>query len=306
VSNLRSMGSLIALAILGGCATSTLTPSATHFDGSGSWTRIASSKGPFIYAAAYDGYVNIFTFSGEKVGFLNGFGEATGICSDVSGDIYVLDSQRHLIYEYHPSGSLPIDVLDDRYHTPSSCAADPTTGNLAVANGDSANGNLVIYPPGYYQTPTSYTAPNMVSYSFCTYDQSGNLYVDGTGPNDELELAVLPAGSTQFVAVPLSGINNHRHKPAGVQWDGQYLAVGDRKAKVIYRIAVSGSSGTIVQTVPIGGWFHEYGVGFAIAGKKLLFPLFEKLLFYKYPSGGRHTTGFVGDVGLSITVTSSQ
>jgi hypothetical protein len=309
VSNLRLICCIVGLATIAGCHGSNVTPAATVFDGSGSWTRVASSKGPFIYGAAY-GSVNIFTYLGQQVGSLTGFQDASGICSDHSGDIYVLDSQRELIYEYLPGGSLPVDVLDDRPQTPSGCAVDPTTGNLAVANlqvqGRTATPNVLIYPPGSYQAPTAYTAPNIVSYWFCAYDPAGNLYVDGTGDSQELELAVLRPGSSGFVAVPLSGVNNHHHKPAAVQWDGQYLAVGDRRSEVIYRVAVSGSYAKIVQTVPIRGWFRHYAVGFDIVGKKLLFPLFDKLLFYKYPAGGRKTTGFLGDVGDAITVTNSQ
>jgi hypothetical protein len=286
-----------------------MAPATPQFDGAGSWTRVPSSSGPFIYGAAYDDYVNIFTFSGQQVGTLKGFGEAIGVCSDGGGDVFVLDAQRDLVYEYLPGGSLPVYVFDNRYETPSGCAVDPTTGNLAVANtklpGHTASPNVAIFVPGSYDPPTLYTAPNISSYNFCAYDPAGNLYVDGIGPNQEFELAVLPAGSNQFEAIPLGGINNHHHKPAAVQWDGQYLAVGDRSAEVVYRISVSGSVGTIVQTVNVRGWYHHAAVNFDIVGKKLLFPAFDKLLFYKYPAGGRKTTGFIGDVGSSITVTNS-
>lgn len=310
VRDLRSIGWGFALATLVGCATSTTTPATQHFDGAGSWTRVASSTGPFIYGAAYGAYVNIFTFSGQQVGALFGFGEATGVCSDGSGDVFVLDSQRDLIYEYLPGGSLPVYVFDDRYETPSGCAVDPTTGDLAVANtklpGHNNIPNVAIFVPGSYEPPTLYTTPYIGSYSFCTYDPAGNLYVDGLGAEQELELAELPAGTNQLVRIPVSGINNHHHKPAAVQWDGQYLAVGDRLAGVIYRISVSGSVATIFQTVTIRGWYHRTAANFDIVGKKLLFPAFEKLFFYKYPAGGRKITGFIGDVGYSITVTNSQ
>jgi hypothetical protein len=311
VSNLWSIIRCFIVPIaLAACSASSVTPATLHFDGAGSWTRVASSNGPFIYGAAYDAYVNIFTFSGQQVGVLKGFGEASGVCSDSDGGVFVLDDERDLIYEYLPDGSLPVDVFDDRYETPSGCAVDPITGDLAVANtqlqGHTATSNVAIFVPGSYQPPTSFTAPNISVYSFCAYDPDGNLYVDGLGSKQELELAELPAGSDQFVPIPLSGINNHHHKPAAIQWDGQYVAVGDRQAQVVYRVSVSGSTGTIVETVRIRGWHRHTAVNFDIVGKKLLFPLFEKLLFYKYPAGGRKTTGFLGDVGSSITVTSSQ
>jgi|HubBroStandDraft_2_1064218.scaffolds.fasta_scaffold00266_17 hypothetical protein len=296
-------------AILAGCYGSHATPAAGALGASPSWTRVATSQGPFIYGAA-NSSVNIFTYAGQQVGSLTGFQAASGICSDNSGDIYVLDSERDLIYEYLSGGTLPVDVLDDRYQTPSGCAVDSTTGNLAVVNllaaGRTATPDVVVFPSGSYQTPIAYTAPNIVSYSFCAYDPAGNLYVDGIGAKRELELAVLRSGSSQFVPVPLSGVNNHHHKPAAVQWDGQYLAIGDRGSDDIYRVAVSGSYGTIVQTVPIRGWYHHDVVGFDIVSNKLLFPLSNKLLFFKYPAGGRRITGFFGSVGSAITVTNAQ
>lgn len=306
----QSISCLFALAALAGCAASTVTPVTQHFDGAGSWTRVASSTGPFIYGVGFDAYVNIFTFSGQQVGSLFGFGEATGICSDSGGDVFVIDSERELIYEYQPSGSLPVDVFDDRYERPNGCAVDPTTGTVAVANirvyGQTESPSVALFVPGSYQPPTSYTAPNMASYSFCAYDPAGNLYVDGLGHNGQLELAMLAAGSDHFVPIPLGSVNNHHDKPAGVQWDGQYVAVGDYRAASVYRISVSGSTGTIVQTVRINGWSRRNDANFAIVGNKLLLPDSDKLLFYKYPAGGRKTTGFIGDVNSSITVTDAQ
>lgn len=288
------------LILAGGCSGAAQTPAVAPFNGAGSWIRHTSGSSPLIYASDEEN-VLIYDYSGNKVGELSGFGNAGGLCTDANGDVFVPDRGRELIYEYQ-GGSLPVDVIDDRPEAPESCAVDPTTGNLAVVNYT----NVEIFSPGTSGSPVAYTAPNIQDYAYGAYDSSGNLYVDGTTSKHGMAFAALDKGSQKFVAVPLSGIGNRDHRAAGVQWDGQYVAVGDSLAGSIYRVAVSGSSGTIVQTIKVRGWFGHYPIDFAIAGKKLLFPLSDKLLFFAYPKGGKRTGGFLGSVGLAVTVVPYQ
>jgi hypothetical protein len=42
------------------------------------------------------------------------------------------------------------------------------------------------------------------------------------------------------------------------QWDGKYQVIGDDEAYKIYRFTVSGSSGTLEDTVTLGASGHEY------------------------------------------------
>ena len=290
--------------LLIGCQGSRVTPhQQSPFNAAQSWIRHTATQGPLIYAIGGFEDVNIYDFSGNLVGQLGGFFDPGGLCSDASGDVYVTDWEEGLIYAYPAGASLPDDVIDDRPEEPSSCAVDPTTGSLAVTNNfHSTSGHVVIYAPGTDSNPTTYTAPNMTTYGFAAYDPSGNLYVDGGGTKDAFELAVLYKGSSSFVAVPLSGLNNKNHRAAGIAWDGTYIAAGDAMTGEVYRLAISGSSGSIVQTVHLRGWGDREPIEFAIVGKKLLLPHSDKLVFYRYPTGGKYVSGFRGTVGFDMTV----
>jgi hypothetical protein len=267
-----------------------------------------TSEEPLIYTSA--SYVYIYTYSGDKVGELMGFSSPAGLCSDSNGDVYVTDAGTDLIYEYARGGTKPIDVLDDSGQVPSSCAVDPTTGDIAVANlglppFGGKSGNLLVYPPGSSQTPVAYTSPNIISYAFCDYDAAGNLYVDGVSQKHGLALAELPKGGS-FIGVQLAGVIHRGHRAGGLQWDGQDVAIADSLKNVIYRIAVSGNRGKIVDMIHIDRWRRHYEIEFSIQGQKLLFPFDGELGFYNYPAGRHAKTGFFGSIGSRITVSAPQ
>ena len=291
---------LIVAAMLSGCeGTSASPPSAMTFDAAGSWIRHDVRHSGLIYASAALQAVLIYTYSGQLVGQLGGLWEPAGLCSDNAGDVFV--PSRSLVYEYPAGGSLPVNILDDRPYGPIDCAVDPTTGNVAVVNGGTG-ANVAIFPAGSNSNPTLYTAPNISAYQFSAYDPAGNLYVDGIGFKETFQLAALDKGSGSFVDVPLKGLNNDKHLAAGIQWDGQYVAVGDGKDGVIYRLAISGSSGTVVQRIKFQGW-HHFVPEFAIVGNRLFLPSSDRLLYYSYPGGGKYRNGFLGSLGYYITVT---
>ena len=298
---------IVTALLLAGCHSTTVTPQPPAFNSDGSWIRHSISQGPLIYASGSFEWVLIYDYTGQQVGQLGRFEYPSGLCSDAAGDVWVTDGQLGLIYGYPAGASLPDDVIDDRGELASGCAVDPTSGSLAVFNaGNGTNGNVLVFPPGSDTNPAVYTAPNITTYAFGGYDPSGNLYVDGTGLKQSFQLAALDKGSKNFVAVPLSGLNNKNHRAAAVQWDGTYLAVGDALNGVVYRLAISGSSATVAQTVTLRGWHNHFPIEFAIAGKKLLLPHDNKLLFYSYPAGGKFKNGFLAEVGGDITVTGAQ
>lgn len=284
-------GFIVAAIALGGChaaispAPPSGLPNASTFDGAGSWVKPQAKQEALVYGS--DAYVFIYTYAGELVGELEGFpSDPRGLCSDQYGDVYVTAGGE--VYEYQRYGSLPVNVIDDSPEGANSCAVDPTTGNLALAN----SGNVAIFPPGSFQYPTSYTNPNITSYSFCGYDSEGNLYVDGTGAKNSFQFAELRHGSSTLTSIPLTGLNNSKHRAGGVQWDGQDVAVADGLSHAIYRVAVSGSSGKVVQTIHLSPWRSHGVVEFYIQGKRLLFPWKERVFFFDYPKGGRPKNGF--------------
>jgi hypothetical protein len=309
VKGLRIVPSLLGFVLIAACQGTAVTPGPSNVASYGNVPTLAHppKRRPLIYTSPV--YVEIYTFSGKNVGELRGFSSPAGLCSDAGGNVYVTDAGAQLIYEYARGGSLPINVLDDSGQTPNSCAVDPTTGNIAVTNiGPNFNGggNVLIFPPGSGTTGTPYSTPNLSWYEFCSYDSSGNLYVDGQLGTGSFRLSELPSGKKTFTDITLSGITHGGdHNAGGVQWDGQYLAAADGGPNRIYRIAISGSKGKVVHYIHLAGWSLHFAPEFSIQGKWLLFPFGAKgeLAFYSYPAGGKPKGGFFAQqIGNDITV----
>ena len=107
------------------------------------------------------------------------------------------DSQRSQISEYAHAGTKPIAHVSDD-NEPTSCAIDLLNGDLAVAN---YADNVSVFPHAS-GNPVVYTAPDFYNMQFCSYDASGNLYLDGNrGTHQGFEPAAmlwLSYGSTRL------------------------------------------------------------------------------------------------------------
>lgn len=177
------------------------------------------------------------------LGELLGFSSPTTLCVDPAQDVYVTDEGDNRVEEYAHGSVSPIRRLTDHQGQPLTCAVDSKTGNLAIANdfGPSfSTGNVIVYKAAK-GTPAVYTAPNFTNYLCVAYDASGNLFLDGFNASGNVLLAELPSGRTAFKAIAMNRTISY---PGGLAWDGQYLAVGDQVAHVIYQFKVSGSSAT--------------------------------------------------------------
>src|ERR1700692_4367630 len=148
-------------------------------------------------------------------------------------------------------------------------------------------GNVAIYA-GAKGKPTDYTAPGISTYDWCAYDNSGNLYVSTMQPGYDAGLAEMPYGSQSFTDVSLDVTG------AGIHWDGQYLAMVNPTSKVVYRISVSGSAGTVVGTVNFSGLFSLLGNDFALSGSDVVMPYgggsrhrVSRIGLWRYPKGGK-------------------
>jgi hypothetical protein len=139
--------------------------------------------------------------------------------------------------------------------------------------------------------------------AWCTYDDAGNLFVVSTGGS----LAELPVGSLKFRNISLSVSGQ------GIQWDGQYLALVNPSSDVVYRITVSGSSGSVVDTVKFSGLIRSLGYDFVLDGSDILMPFalkvgdFAKIGVWKYPRGGKlgktiHPAGTRAYYSLALSV----
>ena len=298
-----------AASILGACAGSPQigapaalpqTRAETHAK---SWMSREASSDELLYYA--DGIESVYVLSypaGKLVGTLTGFDEPVGVCSDANGNVFVTTVRTEAVYEYAHGGTQLLAKLGDYGYYPMGCAVDPVTGNLAVANTKDQNGNpgnVAIYA-GATGKPTNYTAPGFFTYDWCTYDNAGNLYVNGGA------LAEMPYGSQTFNDVSL-GVSGE-----GIRWDGQYVAMVNPTAKEVYRIAVSGSTGTVVGTVNFSGLFPLLGNDFAISAGKIVIPYggsqkhrVTRIGQWRYPKGGRlqkiiHQINDFEDLTLSV------
>jgi hypothetical protein len=273
---------------------------ATHADRGKSWMLPEAKTEDLLYIT------NVYTVTvysypqGKLVGTLKNFYRPEFECSDKAGDVFI--GEGNTIYEYSHGGKRPIETISTAPLISQGCASDPTTGNLAVAldYGDSY-GDLAVYPQAK-GTPTLYSNNKML-FNFCGYDDSGNLYADGIFEGVGLGFIELPKGDSGLVNLTL---NQSLESAGAVQWDGKYLAIGDEEANKIYRFAISGSSGTLKDTVSLGG--AQTVLQWWIQGKKVVGPddIPNTVWYWDYPAGGNSikaiTKGVFHPAGAAVSV----
>jgi len=259
-----------------------------------------ASGGDLIYADTEGGGVVIATYPDLKlVGTfdINYATDTFGVCSDASGNVFItgLNYPSGFINEYSHGGTSPIAILSEtRYYTPYDCSYDPITGNLAVADycracGNYGEGGVSIYA-NEQGSPTRYTDPNMEFPQYLGYDGKGNVFVGGQNTQTgQTVFAELPKGSSTFANITL---------PDGVccagriQWDGKHIAIEERFVHAIYRIAVTGSDGSVVGTTRLKERSHYR------MGESWLYPKGSEVIVpeanndralgaYAYPRGGK-------------------
>jgi hypothetical protein len=250
-----------------------------------------ASKSSLLYVADLSAAaVDVFSYpSGTLVGTLTGFDAPAGLCADQKGDVYVTDVIASDIVEYGHAGTAPIRTLRDRTTAhPNSCAVDPTTGNLAVANlgtGDgTGRGDIATYIRAHGR-PRHHRA--MYHPYNCGYDNAGNLFVDGENNGfRQFEFGTIPAAGTQF-----ERINLHQsfQLAGGVIWDGVDVAVGDVFRAAIYRFRISGRSAIEVGTTRLDGAGESWA--FTLDRRKAIVPNVgqsgaSSVNVYDYPAGG--------------------
>jgi hypothetical protein len=280
-----------AAALLAGCGGSQPpigAPGTTLASSANATHAKTSASGELLYASAASD-VFVFTYpQGSLVETLAGFAfQPWYICADGRGDVFVpttnLQSPGY-IYEFAHGGTQPIEKLTDPGPGNAvSCSVDPTTGNLAVANGP----NVAVYPQGQ-GAPTIYEASDVGAFD-CAYDDSGDLFVDGLTYDDKI--AELPAGGSSFSDVSLTkamGYTLH------LQWWNKRLVLfggeyGPHTPYRIYQVRISGSSGIVSGPILLDGR-NDAEVEFALSGDTFVMPDGpgdSLLYFWHYPKGGK-------------------
>lgn len=274
-------------------------------------TRAASTNEALLYASR-NTTVYYFSYPGLKpLGQLSGFEHIKsdeyfipqGLCTDNAGDVFVAgfiyyagNALTGQVYEFEHGAQTPIATLAEKYPA-IGCAVDPETGDLAASNAYSSvpkHGSVAIFAKARGK-PTYYINDESSSFTYCTYDDTSDLFVAQGNLNG---IAELPEGSTTFQEVQLSNEANVR----SVQWNDGTLAVssyvGDRKTpNYIYRVTVANGVAQVVGTTTLDGLFHRAPGGqFWIDGAHVTGighsaprgrPL--RLLMWRYPAGGNPT-----------------
>jgi hypothetical protein len=252
--NARALGFLVTAALTAGCGGGPGAPPSVQ-PAAPAVAAPDARTGNLMYVADLNAS-DVFVFSypgGVLKRTLTGFQAVHYECVDGDGHVFVDDTGASKVLEYDRNGSKPIRTFKTPGNTPNSCAIDPTTGDLAISYNPLGEGPgaVDVYKHATGK-PTTYTTPNVFRYYFIGYDNAGNLFIDGTDMHVAFEFAELPAGGNTTQAISL---NFSVSLPGAIQWDGQYLAVGDQVciecASQIDRVTVSGSTATLVGTVAL-------------------------------------------------------
>lgn len=225
----------------------------------------------------------------------SGYPPATtqGMCADKNGDVFIEASYYYgtTMLEYAHGGTSAIASLDvegNQDYT-NDCAVDPKSGDLATANRD----NIEVFKKAKGK-PVTYSDSAMSGYTSCTYDTGGNLFVEGSLNGGGAGLAELPSGSSTFTNITL----NEKFSPAGkVQWVGNVLVV--QSYSTLYRIKVSGSTGTVVGKTRLVGRVTN-GEFAAVLDGNVFAPDWKRALenvgLWNYPRGGKPVSVFRSEV----------
>lgn len=263
-----------------------------------SWMLPEAKAEDLLYVSGYRaGVVNVYSYpSGKLVGTLVGFNKPQGECTDGSGDVFI--TTRRSIIEYAHGGSEPIATLIQRRYFPVACAVDPSTGNLAVSNGEGRGyggaGSVAIYrnaqgKPLYYKNGLQY-------YMTCAYDNQGNLFADGLANSDEFLLELAKGGTTfKTVGFKLYGLG-------ALAWNGNYLAdeFGWSGASQISRLKISSFHARIHGVTHL----DRSGNAFVIDGSRAILAVAGGVDFFEYPSGkgpAEHIRDADGATGVALS-----
>lgn len=276
---------VVASATVAGCGASNEPSAVVTPRLSKSWVSpAASSSTDLVYALTANSVVSIYSYpGGTQVGSLTGFASLTGICSDGSGNVWIIDtpsSQTSTLYEYAHAGSHPIATLNGP-KSPYVCSVDPASGNLALGDLDST---VAVYT-GARGSPTYYsTVGFMEDVRIITYDGSGDLYF--RSEQDKTATGWLQQGGSSVMHFGVT-------RRGSYGWDGQHLAIRGLakmpKTNALILFKVVGGGGSKVGQVRLNGCNGTFGT-FSIRGSELAVPCLGNtgytLSYYNYPSGG--------------------
>ncbi len=233
------------------------------------------------------------TASEQPYQTLTGLTVPLGECSNGT-ELWIVDEGAQRIFEYEAGGTTPIATLKGvRQQNPFTCAYDPTTGDLAVANGSTDRSNVIATVMVYKHAtgkPKTYQCASIYhgfghGFSFVGYDNKGNLFADAWGVGSYAPtVCELTRHARKMRTVEFNALQS----PGQIQWDGKYLAIGDYVANVIYQVSVKKFKTTTKGTISLGGSYNRC-IQFTIADQTVVCPTQEAsggTPVYDYPQGG--------------------
>ena len=253
---------LLALGVAAGCG----SPSQTGLNAPNSATRIPAYRSSWVSPDAKNarallfesdfGYESVEMFSLPDLklkGVLTGIGGPAGMCSDSSGNVYV-------VTQYFPFEAVEIShagkvirAVSDFYAYPGGCAVNPHNGDLAIANieGNSQPGMVSIYPGGASGYARWLRCTALSAYYFTGYDAHGDIFVDGVDKSGGFHLCRGRDTKDTLTEVKITGTKINA--PGMIAWysPGKYLAVGDQhctgsNTSCIYEVSISGNTGRVI------------------------------------------------------------
>jgi hypothetical protein len=271
-------------------------PNAANIAHETSWVARDADTQDLLYVSnAKDGSVYLYSYpQGKLKGSLFNL-QASGLCSDANGNVFVPKGNE--ILEYAHGGTRPLAVLRNPLGGASQfCSVDPTTGNLAVSGGVSHKYGVAIYTNAKGNPRIYGEGHGNGRYWSCTYDGKGNLFVVVTAGKayGTSNLVELPNGGAQVRNVTWSGTRRPRF--GSIQWDGKYLAAespaSGSEPTTIFRYSLSGRRATFVGKTALRGagsplqfWIH--GAQVVVPNQGLYSSGTPAVTLYDYPSGDK-------------------
>lgn len=223
-----------------------------------SWMDPSAKSQTLIYISDAQpgvGTVYVFSYPALKlIGELTGLVQPLGECADADGDVWIVDYSTSIISEYAHGATKTKATLKDVNRRPYSCAVDPKSGDLAVAN---------VFGPGYGPGGLSiyrgargrarfYVARSLYESYFDAYDVNGNVYVDGLTQLYNGVFAIARFDGKKFTALTL---NHSIGYPGGVAVVESNVNVGDQTydGNAVYQFAFTGSKGKLVGSTRLTG-----------------------------------------------------
>jgi hypothetical protein len=290
------------VACKGGASQNSLAPVATGIrNGAHSWMHPAAARHKLVYISdPGSSSIQVYTYpelthAGSLYAAVPPFGE----CVDNTGNVWVTESNLGItgqIAEYAHGGTSPVAIITDINGYPVACSINKKNGDLAVADywgsaGFGSTPNVAVYANAASGTAKVYPDANVAVITGVGYDNSGNLFIVGGPASGGFQYAELPAGGSTINNLSLTG--GTIAVGGNVQWDGQYVAVGDTSSNTIYQVsgtAIVGSTPLLGQNPCQSGFFitSQFFIVGKGKAKRVILPLAcdSSADLYAYPAGG--------------------